>query len=100
MVRITGIVETRREAAMTIERLVPEHGLDRSAIAVAPEAGASTVGTEVAGAYAKRGEPVASTGGDAALNGRIAVSLDSGTGDPGLIRAVFEELKAADIRLS
>ena len=100
MARITGIFETRREAEMTIERLVQEHGLDRSAIAVMPEAGANTAGTQVAGADAKRGEPVAPTGEDAALNGRIAVSLDSGVGDPGLIRGVFEEFKAADIRMA
>ena len=100
MVKITGIFTTRREAEMTVERLVQEHGMDRSAIAVMPEAGANTAGTEVAGADAKRGEPVEANTEDAALNGRIAVSLDSGEGDPGLISDVFREFKAADIRVA
>jgi len=98
MSRIIGVFDTRREAEMSIERLVQEHGIDRGVIAVMPDSPQNSAGVEVAGADAKRGEPVAPAGEEAALNGRIAVSLDDGAADAGMVRAVFEEFKAADIR--
>jgi hypothetical protein len=98
MTKITGVFDTRREAEMAIERLVQEHGLDRGAIAVMPDVAENTVGVEVAGADAKRGEPVDPSGDEAALNGRIAVSLDRVEGDEETIRAAFREFGASAIR--
>ena len=97
MARITGVFETRREADMTVERLVQEHGFDRNAIAVRPDAPENSAGTKVAGADARRGVSAAASGNEAALNGRIAVSLDHG--DAEAARGVFEEFHAADIRM-
>ncbi|HEX2017978.1 MAG TPA: hypothetical protein VGO17_03480 [Aurantimonas sp.] len=83
---------------MAIERLVQQHGVKRSAVAVTPASAANSAGIEVASADAKRGEPTAPTGDAAALNGRIAVSLDREEADAETIREVFKEFGAADIR--
>ncbi len=99
MARITGLFDTRREAEMSIERLVQDRGFDRRAIAVMPEQHENSAGIEIAGADAKRAEPVTPATDEAALNGRIAVSLDAGEGDAGAIRAVFEEFGAAGVTI-
>jgi hypothetical protein len=100
MARITGLFDTRREAEMSIERLVQDRGFDRRAIAVMPEQSENSAGTEIAGADAKRGEPVVPSTDEAALNGRIAVSLDAGEDDASEIRAAFEEFGAADVTIA
>ena len=98
--KITGIFETRREAEMAIERFVQTHGLDRGTIEVMPAGAENTVGTELAGADAKR-EPLAPPpNDDAALNGSICVSIDREEADMPLARAVYEEFKATDIRVT
>ncbi len=97
MGRITGLFDTRREAEMAIERLVQDRGFDRRAIAVMPEQHENSAGIEIAGADAKRGEPVAPATDEAALNGRIAVSLDASETDAGAIRAVFDEFGASGV---
>jgi hypothetical protein len=99
MPTVSGIFDTRREAEMAIERLVQQHDVDRAAIRVAPVAGENSVGIDVAGSDAKRGEPIEPAGDEAALNGRIAVSLDREEADMATIRETFEEFKAADIRV-
>lgn len=98
--KITGIFETRREAEMAIERFVQTHGLDRGAIEVMPAGPENSAGTELAGADAKR-EPLAPPpNDDAALNGAIRVSIDRDEADMPLARAVYEEFKATDIRVT
>ncbi len=97
MGRITGLFDTRREAEMAIERLVQDRGFDRQAITVMPEQHENSAGIEIAGADAKRAEPVTPATDEAALNGRIAVSLDAGAEDAAAIRAVFDEFGAARV---
>ncbi len=99
--KITGIFKTRREAEMAIERFVQTHGLDRGAIEVMPAGAENTAGSELAGADAKR-EPLAPPPNDdeAALNGMIRVSIDREEADMPLARAVYEEFKATDIRVT
>lgn len=95
---IKGIFETRREADMAVEHFVQQMGIERTSIFVEPEGSANSVGTEVAGADAKREEPSPEPSGDeAALNGRIVVSLDSDDAGAGEIEAVFREFKAAEV---
>lgn len=68
---LTANFETRRDAEMTVERLVQEQGLDRTAITITAEGTENSAGEDVAGG--DRGAP----GSDAepALNGGITVSV-------------------------
>ncbi len=98
MARITGLFDTRRQAEMSIERLVQDRGFERSAISVLPEQHENSVGVEIAGADAKRGGAFEPATDEAALNGRIAVSLEVGESDAAAIRAVFEDFGATGVR--
>ena len=98
MPRISATFDTRREAEMTVERLVQQHHVDRAAVRVQPASADNSVGVEVAGSDAKRGEPIEPSGDEAALNGRIEVSLDRDEADVETIRAVFAEFGASDVR--
>lgn len=67
---------TRREAELAVERLVQEHGVDRSDIFVAPEGVANSAGEVVSGSDQPSAAPTEAGRSDAALNGRITVSVD------------------------
>ena len=95
---ISATFETRREAEMAIERLVQEHGVDRACISVAPAGSQNSAGTLVAGADAKRRDPEPVRDDEAALNGRIAVTVNANTDAP--VEAVFREFGAADIDMA
>lgn len=88
--------DTRRKAEMTIERLVQEVGIERTDIFVAAEGDDNSAGEEIAGSEA--GGPSRGTPGDAALNGRITVSVDV---DDDLraraVRRTFSEFNAEDV---
>jgi hypothetical protein len=95
---LTAQFETRREAEMTIERLVQEHGIERTDIFVAATGKENSAGGETAGSDAKAGEPSVEERADAALNGAIEVSVDiEDTAKAGLIRDAFAEFSAHDI---
>jgi hypothetical protein len=98
--KISGIFDTRREAEMAIERFVQTHGLERGKIEVMPAGDENTVGTEIAGSDAKRGPVAPPPNDDAALNGRVRVSIDRDEADMALAREVYEEFKAVDIRIT
>ena len=100
MSKISGIFDTRRDAEMSVEHLVQEVGIDRNAITIRPISVENSAGVEIAGADAKRGDitPAANDREDAALNGQIAVTLDTEIADSEKIRAVFTELGARQIR--
>ncbi|WP_235522929.1 hypothetical protein [Novosphingobium sp. Leaf2] len=61
---------------MAIEHLVQEHGIERTDIFVAAEGASNTAGDHAAGGDTQAGEPTPESRGDAALYGRIAVSVD------------------------
>ncbi|WP_062016960.1 hypothetical protein [Aureimonas sp. AU4] len=90
--------EPRREAEMTVERLVQEHGLERSDIFVAAAGRANTAGREGAGSDARAAEPGAPRRNDAALNGSIEVSADIGDGGrTSVVRQALGEFHARDV---
>lgn len=98
---LTAQFETRREAEMTVERLVQEHGIERSDIFVAAAGKANTAGEEVAGSDARAAEPSTPRRGDAALNGSITVSVDVMNEERTIaIREAFAEFRAHDIEAS
>mgnify|MGYP007060331114 CR=1 FL=1 len=76
MPKLTGRFETRREAEMAVERLVQEHGIERSAIDVQPEGPENSAGDEAAGSDRPAGRPTSPARSDAALQGAIVVSVD------------------------
>lgn len=96
---ISGTFDTRREAEMAVERFVQGHGVDRDAIRIVPVSAENSAGVEVAGADAKLGEPTPPSGDEAALAGRIEVSLDRYETEVQTAREIFKEFKATDINV-
>ena len=95
---LTAQFETRREAEMAVERLVQEHGIERTDIFVVAVGQDNTAGEETAGSDAKADEPGTEPRHDAALNGAIEVSVDIGEeGKAALIREAFAEFSAHDV---
>jgi hypothetical protein len=97
-VKLSATFDTRREAEMTVERLVQQFKLDRSAVSVTAEGDENSVGEDQAGSDTKAAEPSVETRDDAPLNGAILVSVD--VVDDGIARQVrdaFAEFDAADV---
>jgi hypothetical protein len=95
---LTAQFETRREAEMTVERLVQEHGIERTDIFVAAAGSENSAGEEVAGSDTKAAEPSVEERDSAALNGRIEVSVDLEDGaKEAAIREAFAEFSARDV---
>jgi hypothetical protein len=95
---LTATFETRREAEMTIERLVQEHGIDRTDIFVAAEGDENTAGVEKAGSDDTAGQPSPEARGDAPLNGAVTVSVDlEDEAMAAKVRDAFGEFDAAEV---
>ena len=94
---LTGEFETRREAEMTVERLVQEYGIDRGAILVAAAGPENSSGTEEAGSDTAAGSPTPESRDDAELNGRIAVSVEVPDELAEKVRAAFSEFDASAV---
>ena len=75
MTLLEATFETRREAEMSIERLVQEFGLDRKAIAVVADGTLNSAGEDTSGGDNASDFPTSSEREDAALNDRIKVSV-------------------------
>lgn len=90
--------DTRREAEMTVERLVQQFELDRAAIVVRAAGDLNSVGEEPAGSDTSAGEPTPEDRDDAPLNGAIAVVVTLADEDlAGRVRAAFAEFDADDV---
>ena len=75
MALLEATFETRREAEMSIERLVQEFGLDRKAIEVVADGTLNSTGEDTSGGDNASDSPTPSEREDAALNDRIKVSV-------------------------
>ncbi|KIX16257.1 hypothetical protein [Paracoccus sp. 228] len=75
MALLEATFETRREAEMSIERLVQEFGLDRKAIEVVADGALNSAGEDLSGGDSASDSPTPSEREDAALNNRIKVSV-------------------------
>lgn len=73
---LTATFDTRREAEMTVERLVQEHGIERSDIFIATDSDENSAGTAEAGSDSEAGAPSPPTRDDAPLNGAVTVAVD------------------------
>ena len=90
--------DTRREAEMTVERLVQQFKIDRTHVFIAAEGDENTVGVEEAGSDTKAGGPSPEDRDDAQLAGRVIVSVD--IEDDGLadeVRSAFAEFDATEV---
>ena len=74
---ITAEFETRRDAEMTVEHLVQEHGMDPTTISIAPVAAKNSAGTKVAGSDNESGRDKEGTDPHPALSGRLKVSVNA-----------------------
>jgi hypothetical protein len=84
---LNATFDTRREAEMTVERLVQEHGIDRADIFIAAAGDENSAGEEQAGSDTEAGDPSPEARDDAALNGAVTVSVD-----------IEDEAKVATVR--
>jgi hypothetical protein len=89
--------ETRRDAEMTVERLVQEYGIERTDIFVAPVGAHNSAGVETAGSDSEASVPTVESRTDTAVNGSIEVSVDIADEQAATIREAFAEFKAHDV---
>ena len=95
MPTVDASFDTRRDAEMAVERLVQEFGIDRSAIMVAPEGSANSAGEELSGGDEAAEAPATDERDDAALNGRIKVTVELEDADKiEKVRAALAEFDA------
>ncbi len=76
MALLEATFETRREAEMSIERLVQEFGLDRKAIEIVADGALNSAGEDTSGGDNASDVPSPSEREDAALNDRIRVLVN------------------------
>ena len=90
--------ETRREAEMTVERVVQEYGIERSDVFISASGDENTVGDEQTGSDDEAGAPNPEVRGDAPLNGTVTVSVDvEDEAKIAKVREAFAEFEAADV---
>ncbi len=95
---LTATFETRREAEMTVERLVQEHGVERTNVFIAAEGDENSAGEEQAGSDKNAGEPSAEPRGDAPLHSAVSVSVDiEDDAKVARVREAFAEFHADDV---
>jgi hypothetical protein len=95
---LTAKFDTRREAEMTVERLVQQFKIERTDVFIEAEGSDNTVGIEEAGSDTEAGEPSPETRSDAHLAGRVIVSVD--IEDDNLadeVRSAFAEFDASEV---
>lgn len=85
--KLIGKFDTRREAEMTVERLVQQFDIDRAKVTVTPDGDANSAGVEQAGSDAAAGAPSPEPRDDAELNGKVVVTVD-----------VVDDVAAAEVR--
>ncbi len=97
--KLIGKFDTRRDAEMTVERLVQQFDIDRAKVTVTPDGEANTAGVEEAGSDNKAGEPSPEARDDAELNGKVVVTVDvADTAAADEVRAAFAEFEASEQR--
>ena len=95
MAMLTATFGTRREAEMTVERLVQEFGIDRAAVTVSTASDENSAGVESAGSDNPADRADEAGRDDAALEGAILVSADVADDDTvDKVRAAFSEFDA------
>ncbi|MFZ5779945.1 MAG: hypothetical protein ACOY4R_07025 [Pseudomonadota bacterium] len=73
---IVANFDTRREAEIAVERLVQEHGIERTDVFIRSTSDANTAGVRRAGADVESGHPGVEKRGEPELSGPIEISVD------------------------
>jgi hypothetical protein len=95
---LNATFETRREAEMTVERLVQEHGLNRADIFIAASGDENTAGEAQAGSDSEAGGLSPEIRTDSPLNGAVTVSVDvEDEAKVAQVREAFGEFEAVDV---
>lgn len=95
--KLSAKFDTRRDAEMTIERLVQQFDIDRARIVVAPDGSENTAGVEEAGSDSKAGSPSPDARDDAELNGKVVVTVDiTDDATASEVREAFDEFDASE----
>ena len=95
---LTAKFDTRREAEMTVERLVQQFDIERTDVFIAAEGDDNTVGIEQAGSDTEAGAPSPPDRNDAELAGRVVVSVDiEDEARADEVRAAFAEFEASEV---
>ena len=95
--KLTAKFDTRREAEMTVERLVQQFEIDREKVAITADGDENTAGVTEAGSDNKAGEPSPEARDDAELNGRVVVTVEvADDATAGEVRAAFNEFDASE----
>jgi hypothetical protein len=90
--------DTRREAEMTVERLVQQFKIERTDVFIASEGNQNTVGVEEAGSDTEAEGPSPEDRDHAQLAGRVVVSVDIEDDNlAGEVRSAFSEFDASEI---
>ncbi|RZL80511.1 MAG: hypothetical protein EOP66_06425 [Sphingomonas sp.] len=95
---LTAKFDTRREAEMTVERLVQQFKIERTNVFITAEGDDNTAGVEEAGSDTEARGPSPESKDDAELTSRVVVSV--GIEDDGLadeVRSAFAEFDAAEV---
>jgi hypothetical protein len=93
--------DTRREAEMTVERLVQQFKIQRTDVFIAAEGDENTAGVEEDGSDTEAGSPSPESRDDAKLAGRVVVSVDLEDDDlADEVRSAFAEFDAAEVEES
>jgi hypothetical protein len=95
---ITAAFDNRRDAEMTVERLVQEFGIDRSAVFIVAPGSENTVGEIASGADVESGHPGLNPDVRPELEGKVMVSIDT-NGDDAIqnARGALEEFGATNL---
>jgi hypothetical protein len=93
---ITGFFDTRREAEMTVEHLVQDHGLDRNRVQAMAEGEENSSGTVVSGADAA--DAAEGERPDGVRRGRIMVRAEVGDDLVDAAMDSFRECNATEVR--
>ncbi len=95
--KLTAKFDTRREAEMTVERLVQQFEIDRAKIVIAADGDENTAGVAEDGSDNKAGEPSPEARDDAELNGKVVVTVDvADDAAASEVREAFNEFDASE----
>ncbi|MBD8618395.1 hypothetical protein IFT67_05630 [Sphingomonas sp. CFBP 13728] len=95
--KLTAKFDTRRDAEMTVERLVQQFEIDRAKVVIAADGNENTAGVAEDGSDNKAGEPSPEARDDAELNGKVVVTVDvADDAKADEVRAAFAEFDASE----
>ncbi len=95
--KLTAKFDTRREAEMTVERLVQQFEIDRSKVIVAADGTENTAGVAEDGSDQKAGDPSPEARDDAELNGKVVVTVEVADDQTASeVREAFDEFDASE----